>query len=157
MIACERQKAPAILQMFPITLERNGPEFLQYCIDVYVPTLPLSHSPETRISAHNASVPIAVHLDHATDAEHLELAIGLAETKGIKFDSIMVDASHADVRPSSHLFSKPEIVSDEGVDGRGEHRHCGTLHQKMCSPRHLDGGRAGPTRRWGGWRQGDLG
>ena len=48
-------------------------------------------------SAHNASVPISVHLDHATDAEQLELAVGLAE-QGIKFDSIMVDASHADVR-----------------------------------------------------------
>lgn len=47
-------------------------------------------------SAHNASVPISVHLDHATDAEQLELAVGLAE-QGIKFDSIMVDASHADV------------------------------------------------------------
>lgn len=46
--------------------------------------------------AHNASVPISVHLDHATDEEQLELAVGLAE-KGIKFDSIMVDASHADV------------------------------------------------------------
>jgi fructose/tagatose bisphosphate aldolase len=47
--------------------------------------------------AHAASVPVAVHLDHATDAAHLELAIGLAEKEGIKFDSIMVDASHADV------------------------------------------------------------
>lgn len=47
-------------------------------------------------SAHNASVPISVHLDHATDDEQLELAVGLAE-KGIAFDSIMVDASHADV------------------------------------------------------------
>lgn len=55
------------------------------------------------VSCHNASVPIAVHLDHATDAEHLELAIGMAEQKGIKFDSIMVDASHADV--SAHTLS----------------------------------------------------
>jgi fructose-bisphosphate aldolase class II len=47
-------------------------------------------------SAHQASVPIAVHLDHATDPEHLELALSLAE-QGIAFDSIMVDASHADV------------------------------------------------------------
>jgi fructose-bisphosphate aldolase class II len=43
-------------------------------------------------------VPIAVHLDHATTAEALELAIGAAEKHGVKFDSIMVDASHADVR-----------------------------------------------------------
>lgn len=41
-------------------------------------------------------MPISVHLDHATDEEQLELAVGLAE-KGIAFDSIMVDASHADV------------------------------------------------------------
>lgn len=38
-----------------------------------------------------------MHLDHATDPEHLELALGLAE-QGILFDSIMVDASHAEVR-----------------------------------------------------------
>lgn len=57
-------------------------------------------------SAHSASVPISVHLDHATDAEQLELAVGLAE-KGIKFDSIMVDASHADV---SVLFSSRRSV-----------------------------------------------
>ena len=41
-------------------------------------------------------MPISVHLDHATDPEHLELALSLAE-QGIAFDSIMVDASHADV------------------------------------------------------------
>lgn len=48
------------------------------------------------LSAHQASVPISVHLDHATDPEHLELALSLAE-QGIAFDSIMVDASHAEV------------------------------------------------------------
>lgn len=48
-------------------------------------------------SAHQASVPIAVHLDHATDPEHLEFALSLAE-QGIAFDSIMVDASHAEVQ-----------------------------------------------------------
>lgn len=41
-------------------------------------------------------MPIAVNLDHATDPEHLELALSLAE-QGIAFDSIMVDASHAEV------------------------------------------------------------
>ena len=56
--------------------------------------------------AHQAKVPIAVHLDHATDPEHIELALKLAE-EGIAFDSIMVDASHADVRlfsSSSHNY-----------------------------------------------------
>lgn len=42
-------------------------------------------------------MPIAVHLDHATDPEHIELALNLAD-QGIKFDSIMIDASHAEVR-----------------------------------------------------------
>jgi fructose/tagatose bisphosphate aldolase len=55
-------------------------------------------------SARAASVPVAVHLDHATNAEHLELAIGLAEKEGIKFDSIMVDASHADVSETTSSF-----------------------------------------------------
>ena len=50
--------------------------------------------------AHDASVPIAVHLDHAASDEALELSIGCAEKYGIKFDSIMVDASHADVSPA---------------------------------------------------------
>jgi len=79
--AAEKLRSPAILQLFPLTLKYGQGELLRFCVDL----------------AHSASVPIAVHLDHATDAEHLELSIGLAEKHGIKFDSIMVDASHADV------------------------------------------------------------
>jgi fructose-bisphosphate aldolase class II len=110
--AAERMKSPAILQLFPLTLEYGGAngEFLQFCVEQWVFCfLPISSSslltlvssvpPDDTLtaSAHNAKVPIAVHLDHATSAEALEFAIGLAEKKGIKFDSIMVDASHADV------------------------------------------------------------
>ncbi|OCF33683.1 tagatose-bisphosphate aldolase [Kwoniella heveanensis CBS 569] len=90
--AAERNKSPAILQLFPITLAAGGGPFLQYCLTL----------------AHNASVPISVHLDHATDAEHLELSIGLAE-KGIKFDSIMVDASHADNEEENIAIAVPYI------------------------------------------------
>ncbi|WVN89829.1 uncharacterized protein L203_105059 [Cryptococcus depauperatus CBS 7841] len=90
--AAERNNSPAILQLFPITLAAGGGPFLQYCLTI----------------AHNASVPIAVHLDHATDAEHLELSIGLAE-KGIKFDSIMVDASHADTDEENIAIAVPYI------------------------------------------------
>lgn len=43
-----------------------------------------------------------MHLDHATDEAHLELSVGLAE-QGIAFDSIMVDASHADVSVKGSL------------------------------------------------------
>ena len=46
--------------------------------------------------AKEAKVPVSVHLDHATDAEHLEFVLELAQ-QGIRFDSIMVDASHAEV------------------------------------------------------------
>lgn len=59
--------------------------------------------------AHQASVPVAVHLDHATDPEHLELALSLAE-QGIAFDSIMVDASHAEVCEPSVFYSV--VVAD---------------------------------------------
>lgn len=47
--------------------------------------------------ARAASVPIAVCLDHATDPEHLELVLGLAEKDHIIIDTVMVDSSHADV------------------------------------------------------------
>ncbi|WRT70739.1 uncharacterized protein IL334_007737 [Kwoniella shivajii] len=90
--AAERSNSPAILQLFPITLAAGGGPFLQYCLTL----------------AHNASVPISVHLDHATDPEHLELSIGLAE-KGIKFDSIMVDASHADTEEENIAIAVPYI------------------------------------------------
>jgi len=61
---------------------------------------------ETR--AHQASVPIAVHLDHATDPEHLELALGLAE-QGVVFDSIMVDASHAETDEENIAIARPYV------------------------------------------------
>ncbi|KAJ6615860.1 hypothetical protein B0H10DRAFT_2220041 [Mycena sp. CBHHK59/15] len=77
--SAERMKSPTILQLFPVTLAyRKGP-FLQFCFN----------------AAHQASVPITVHLDHATDPEHIELALSLAE-QGIASDNIMVDASHAE-------------------------------------------------------------
>ena len=62
----------------------------------FYPLISCTNIDRTNFSAHSASVPISVHLDHATDPEHLDLALSLAE-QGIAFDSIMVDASHADV------------------------------------------------------------
>ncbi|KAL7422850.1 hypothetical protein Q5752_002146 [Cryptotrichosporon argae] len=90
--AAEAQQSPAILQLFPITVTHGGGEFLRYCLDV----------------AHNASVPIAVHLDHATDEAALELAVGLAE-RGVAFDSIMVDASHAETDEENIAIAVPWI------------------------------------------------
>jgi fructose-bisphosphate aldolase class II len=91
--AAERTKSPAILQLFPISLEYGGLPYLRFCVEL----------------AHSASVPIAVHLDHATTAEALEQAIGYAEKHGVKFDSIMVDASHADTEEENIAIAKPFI------------------------------------------------
>uniref|UniRef100_A0A0W0FCQ5 Fructose-bisphosphate aldolase n=1 Tax=Moniliophthora roreri TaxID=221103 RepID=A0A0W0FCQ5_MONRR len=90
--AAERLKSPALLQLFPVTLAYGKGPFLQFCLD----------------AAQGASVPIAVHLDHATDPEHLELALSLAE-QGIAFDSIMVDASHADSDEENIAIAKPYV------------------------------------------------
>lgn len=96
--AAERSKSPAILQLFPVTLAYGKGPFLQFCLNMYVHLCSMFNRfvPNACDSAHQASVPIAVHLDHATDPEHIELALSLAE-QGIAFDSIMVDASHAEV------------------------------------------------------------
>ncbi|KAJ3568560.1 hypothetical protein NP233_g5626 [Leucocoprinus birnbaumii] len=94
--AAERSRSPAILQLFPVTLMYGKGPFLQFCLNL----------------AHQASVPIAVHLDHATDVEHLELAIGLAE-QGIAFDSIMVDASHAETDEENIAIARPYVERAE--------------------------------------------
>ncbi|TRM66703.1 ketose-bisphosphate aldolase [Schizophyllum amplum] len=91
--AAERARSPAIIQLFPITLMHGKGPFLQFCLN----------------AAHQASVPIAVHLDHATDAEHMELALGLAEKDGIMFDSIMCDASHAETDEENIEIARPYV------------------------------------------------
>lgn len=60
-------------------IDWGGEPFLAFCVNL----------------AHSASVPIAVHLDHATTEEDIDTALTFAE-RGTAFDSIMVDASHAD-------------------------------------------------------------
>ncbi|GBE87003.1 ketose-bisphosphate aldolase [Sparassis latifolia] len=90
--AAERRRSPAIVNLFPVTLAFGKGPFLQFCLN----------------AAHQASVPIAVNLDHATDPEHLELALGLAE-QGIAFDSIMVDASHADTDEENIALARPYV------------------------------------------------
>ncbi|XP_006456615.1 hypothetical protein AGABI2DRAFT_211680 [Agaricus bisporus var. bisporus H97] len=90
--AAERCQSPAILQLFPVTLMYGKGPFLQFCLNL----------------AHQATVPISVHLDHATDIEHLELALSLAE-QGIAFDSIMVDASHAETDEENIGIARPYV------------------------------------------------
>lgn len=75
----------------------------------------MSHPPTpSDASAHNAKVPISVHLDHATSAEQLELVLSLAD-QGTKFDSIMVDASHADTDEENIAIARPWIERCNGL------------------------------------------
>lgn len=67
-----------MILLFPATLRAFGKPFLKFILDL----------------ASNASVPVAVHLDHATTEEDIDMALSWAET-GAAFDSIMIDASHA--------------------------------------------------------------
>ncbi|KAJ3808336.1 aldolase [Lentinula lateritia] len=90
--SAERMASPAMILLFPVTLAYGKGPFLQFCLSI----------------AHQAAVPIAVHLDHATDPEHLELALSLAE-EGIAFDSIMVDASHAETDEENITLARPYI------------------------------------------------
>ncbi|KAJ4474363.1 ketose-bisphosphate aldolase [Lentinula aciculospora] len=90
--SAERMVSPAMIMLFPITLAYGKGPFLQFCLNL----------------AHRASVPIAVHLDHATDPAHLELALNLAE-QGIIFDSIMVDASHAETDEENITLARPYV------------------------------------------------
>ncbi|KAH6663712.1 fructose-bisphosphate aldolase [Halenospora varia] len=71
--AAENKKSPAIIQLFPWTLHFQGKQFVKFVIEY----------------AHNASVPIAVHLDHCIQSADVDLALSLS----VPFDSIMVDAS----------------------------------------------------------------
>ncbi|KAF7328938.1 Fructose-bisphosphate aldolase [Mycena venus] len=116
LVRCaERLKSPAIIQMFPVTLAYGKGPFLQLCLN----------------AAHQASVPIAVHLDHATDPEHLELALSLAE-QGIAFDSIMVDASHAETDEENIAIARPYVERA---------RKCGIAVEVELG--RLEGGEAG--------------
>ncbi|KAI0823197.1 aldolase [Trametes gibbosa] len=94
--AAEKCRSPAIIMLFPVTLAFGKGPFLQFCLK----------------AAHQASVPIAVNLDHATDPEHLELALSLAE-QGVAFDSIMVDASHAETDEENIALARPYIERAE--------------------------------------------
>lgn len=81
-----------MILLFPSTLRQFGLPFLKFILD----------------AARSSTMPIAVHLDHATTAGDIDLVLTWAETStqtqtqgsGKKdreacFDSIMIDASHA--------------------------------------------------------------
>lgn len=79
-----------------LNLDWGGEPFLAFCVNL----------------AHSASVPIAVHLDHATTEEDIDTALTFAE-RGTAFDSIMVDASHADTDEEN--LEEVSLVHCEGT------------------------------------------
>ncbi|KAF2007488.1 aldolase [Amniculicola lignicola CBS 123094] len=93
--AAEHSRSPAIIQVFPWTLHFHGPPFIQY-----IATL-----------AHNASVPISVHLDHCLKPSDAELALTCA------FDSIMVDGSMFDDEEEGieYIKSVVEKATEKGI------------------------------------------
>ena len=71
--AAESRRSPAMILLFPWAISYAGGLLVHLAAE----------------AAHNASVPIAVHLDHAQDPEIVKRA---ADMGG--FDSIMIDMSH---------------------------------------------------------------
>jgi fructose-bisphosphate aldolase class II len=71
--AAERKRSPLIIQVFPWAITASDGLLVRAAAD----------------AASRATVPIAVHLDHAQDEDLIRLA---ADT--LPFDSIMVDMSH---------------------------------------------------------------
>ncbi|KAH7372087.1 fructose-bisphosphate aldolase [Cadophora sp. MPI-SDFR-AT-0126] len=78
--AAERCRSPAMIQLFPWSIHFQGPAFIKFVAE----------------TAHAASVPISVHLDHCLKPEDAEIALECA------FDSIMVDGS---------LFEEEESIA----------------------------------------------
>lgn len=66
-----------MIMIFPVTMAQFGKPFLRFCLE----------------SAHAASVPVSVHLDHAGTDEDIDRALTWAE-EGVALDSIMIDCSH---------------------------------------------------------------
>lgn len=73
--AAERKRSPALIQLFPWSIEFAGGLLLHAAAE----------------AARNATVPIAVHMDHAQSPETIRKAADLGG-----FDGIMVDMSHYD-------------------------------------------------------------
>ncbi|KAH7034762.1 ketose-bisphosphate aldolase [Microdochium trichocladiopsis] len=91
--AAEASKSPAIIQLFPWTLNFQGPHFIRWVVEY----------------AHSASVPIAVHLDHCIEPEDVRRALELP------FDSIMIDASRLD--PEANIAECARIVEEANARG----------------------------------------
>lgn len=91
--AAEACRSPAIIQLFPWTINFQGPEFVKFVIE----------------AAHAAKVPISVHLDHCIEPDDIKAALELP------FDSIMIDASIRD--PEENARQCRDIVRIANAKG----------------------------------------
>lgn len=95
--AAEKLRSPAIIEIFPVTLKYGGKPFLRASLSPllahwpricrlvdysFADTLPLStcmHAEALLSLAAEATVPVAIHLDHATTDEDIDRALTFAE------------------------------------------------------------------------------
>ena len=90
--AAEALKAPIILQVAQVRL----------------PYLPLSiFGPLMVAAAKNAEVPVAVHLDHGLDMDHMQQALDLG------FTSVMIDASHDTIDENIRKVKEVKALADK--------------------------------------------
>jgi fructose-bisphosphate aldolase class II len=98
--AAEKKRSPLIIQVFPWAITFSSGLLIHAAAHI----------------ARNASVPIAVHLDHAQDENMIREA---ADT--LPFDSIMVDMSHYEM--DENLSKTTELVTychDRGIATEAE-------------------------------------
>ena len=102
---CEEKKAPVILAIHPNELEFQGDAFMAGCIQ----------------AAHEASVPVCIHLDHGADINQIYHAIRVG------FTSVMIDASHMPFEENVAICKKVvEIAHPLNISVEGELGTIGT-------------------------------
>jgi fructose-bisphosphate aldolase class II len=106
---CEEEKAPCLIELGEKTIEMYGPTFISYIAAI------------AKVAAKNASVPVALHLDHGEKMESIMMAI----REG--FSSVMIDASSESF--DENVARTKEIVRIAhacGVSVEAELGHVGT-------------------------------
>jgi tagatose 1,6-diphosphate aldolase GatY/KbaY len=91
--AAEASRSPAMLQILPTALKHGGPPLVALCL----------------IAARDASVPMAVHLDHSASADDIRAALDAGLT------SVMADGSHLPY-PDNVAFTSQmaDLVHEQG-------------------------------------------
>ncbi len=91
--AAEAERSPAMLQILPTALKHGGPPLVALCLT----------------AAREASVPMAVHLDHSASADYIRAALDAGLT------SVMADGSHLPY-PDNVAFTRQmaDLVHEQG-------------------------------------------